>query len=467
MSADRGDSRPRGGAGPHRPARRRPRPSPRRRLPRGRSDVPSPARETALTVLLAAEQSGRFVADLVHRQIADALVSRADRALVTEMVNGVVRRRAMLDAVIAAYSDTKLWRLDGRLLWVLRLALYQMMCLTRVPARAAVDEAVRLARQHGLGHLAGFVNGILRTMSRSLTPAGALADRVVVARRVIPIDAEHTIVATRDVLPDPETDRVAHLAAAFSYPEWLVQRWLERFGPERVRAVLGAGNERPRIYLRANRLRTTRDDLAARLAEAGVQTRPTDLPEGLELVRGRATDGSPARAQLAATGGHALGGTLTNLPGFAEGLFYLQDLTAMGVAPRLRPQPGERVFDLCAAPGGKATHLAELMENTGEIVAADQSPDRLARVAENAQRLGTDIVRTAPADQVAGEFDAVLLDAPCTNTGVLARRAEARWRLSDASLDRAVAEQTALFEEAAGRVRPGGRLLYSTCSIEP
>jgi 16S rRNA (cytosine967-C5)-methyltransferase len=418
-----------------------------RRVPRGHDLTPTPSRETALNVLLAAERSGRFVSDVAHRQIAETPLSPADRALVSELVHGVVRRRATLDAVVAAYSDTRLWRLDSRLLWVLRLAVYQMLFLTRIPPRAAVDEAVKLARRIGLGWLTAFANGLLRNVGRGLTPAGPLADRVAGPRHVIPIDTERTIVSARAVLPHPEKDLTAFLAAAYSYPEWLVARWLARFEDAAARALLAAGNERLPLHLRVNRLRTTRDELIARLTAAGLQARPSELPDAIELA-------APHQA-------------VTDLPGFAEGLFYVQDLTAMQAAPRLRPQAGERLLDLCAAPGGKTTHLAELMGNQGAIVASDASPDRLAQVEENAQRLGVTIITTVPPDQVAGEFDAVLLDAPCTNTGVLARRAEARWRLSDEALAAAVDQQRHLLDAAAARVRPGGRLLYSTCSIEP
>ena len=461
-------------------------------IARGRDLIPSRSRETALGVLLAAEKSGRFVADLVHLQIADAPLSAADRALVTELVQGVVRRRATLDAVIGAYSDTKIWRLDSRLLWILRLAIYQMLFLTRIPARAAVDEAVKLARREGLGWLTGFANGLLRTIARSITPAGLLADRVAGVRKVIPIEGERTIVAGRAVLPDPAADLTAYLAAAYSYPEWLVHRWLAHFEDRVARALLVAGNERPLIYLRANRLRTTREALIARLAEAGIQARPADAPEAVLLLGCHpqaplakpATLGGegpqhPQGRPPAAPGleGGALsvrGGTpmplhtaISDLPGFAEGHFYVQDLTAMRVAPRLKPQPAERILDLCAAPGGKATHLAELMQNSGAVVASDLSPDRLALVAENAARLGTTIVEAVPPDALEGDFDAVLLDAPCTNTGVLSRRADARWRQADETLARAVQEQDQLLDHAAARLRPGGRLLYSTCSIEP
>jgi len=373
----------------------------------------------------------------------------ADRRLLRDIVYGVIRRRGTLDAVIAAYASRPTGEMDGVVLDILRLGVYELLFHQRVPAHAAVNEAVRLARAAGLPSATPFVNAVLRAVSGGLriadSPDPALPDSSLV------LGPGRIAIFDRPILP-PAENRVERLAVLHSYPPWLIRRWLDRYGEDRTREMCEICNEPPALFARPNSLRTDVAGLVGKLAEEGIAAEP---------VPGGRTVRLPLRTKVKA------------LRSFAEGLFQVQDDSAARVAPFLAPRPGERVLDLCAAPGGKCCHAAELMQNRGEIVAVDIEGHRLERVVENALRLGISIIATVEADGVQfarehrGEFDRVLIDAPCSNTGVLRRRVEARWRLSDAVIERLAAAQRALLEAGLRALKPGGTLVYSTCSLEP
>lgn len=335
-------------------------------------------RAIAARVLLEAEK--KFVDEALEAQRTAAL-SRRDRALLTTLVYGVTRRRRTLDWLI----DRCAKRVHPEIRQHLRVALFQMRYLTKIPRHAAVNEAVELAKGVSAAS-AGFVNAVLRKAA----------------------DLE---------LPEDLGTRTSH-------PDWLIQRW-RRF--KNLEEILEANN-----------------------AVLPVTARPNPLQ----------APGAPFEIE----------GDPTAHPGFAEGHFTVQDETSMKAAPLLAPRPGERVLDLCAAPGGKTTHLAELMEGKGLVVAVDL-PDRIRLVREAARRLRLDNI-----DCIAGDgtsitfrepFDAILIDAPCSNTGVLARRPDARWRLREGDIAGAVEIQRKLLANAARLLKPGGRLVYSTCSLEP
>jgi 16S rRNA (cytosine967-C5)-methyltransferase len=246
-------------------------------------------------------------------------------------------------------------------------------------------------------------------------------------------------------------DEPGYFAAAFSFPRWLVDHWRARFSFDELQRLGFWFNSPSALTLKVNLLRITRESFLKALAEAGVEASAGELPESVRL------SGSTRIEQL---------------PGFAQGWFAVQDEAAMHAAHLLAPGPGEAILDLCAAPGTKTTHLAELMQNRGRIVATDVSPERLARVAENCRRLGIEIVepqiiREDSVDAPAGPFDAALVDVPCSNTGVLGKRPEARWRISPADLVELPEIQKRLLAAACERVLPGGRVAYSTCSLEP
>lgn len=253
-----------------------------------------------------------------------------------------------------------------------------------------------------------------------------------------------------EILPDPAQDAAEYLRAAYAHPAWLVRRWLECYDQRVVREICVADNARPPLTVRPNTLRCSCEQLLQRFVEAGLDAK--EAGAAVQLA------GSAAPREL---------------PGYGEGWFTVQGPTAMAAAPLLGPRVGERVLDLCAAPGGKTTHLAELMSNAGAVIACDVSGDKLDRVDENCRRLGISIVQTHLVEELShlvaagGRFDAVLVDVPCSNTGVLARRAEVRHRLRPEMFGPLVQQQTELLERAVSVVKAGAAVLYSTCSIEP
>ncbi len=416
--------------------------------PRGLS--PNPRRCALEVISQALSPTGKaFARELLDERFARAPMKPVDRRLAADLAYGVIRRLATLDAVLAVYSARPLDELDPAVCQVLRLGVYQMLFLERVPQHAIVDESVRLARATGKSRATGFVNAVLRSIGRDLRFA-AEPDPAR-PQSSFEIRPGRACVLGKKVLPPP-AESAAHLAAALSFPVGLMRRWLARFGTSRACELCRLANEPPPLFIRPNALRTSPEQLIERLVAEQVQARPSASGRTLLL---------PPGTQVA------------RLPAFREGLFQVQDDSSAAVAPFVGPQPGENVLDLCAAPGGKACHMAERMQNRGMIAAVDDSGRRLKRLVENVQRLDLRIIATVESDgatfarQHPGKFDRVLLDAPCSNTGVLRRRVEARWRFSDAALAELAAQQRALLAAALHCLRPGGTLVYSTCSVEP
>jgi len=398
----------------------------RRRESAGIGFVPAaPARELAARVLERVEANAEFADATLETELTARRLEPRDAALATELVYGTLRWQGYLDWILAPHSRRRLPTLDPRVRVLLRMTAYQIVFLERVPAFAAVNDAVTLApRSPGVS---AFVNAVLRSFARR---------------------------GVREREPAPPRNPIEALAARCSFPAWIVQRWVVRFGRDEAESLMRALNERPPLTLRANRLRITREELGRRLAEGdGLAWRPTPLaPEGLIVEPG----GSPGEWRA-----------------FAEGGFVVQDEASMLIARMLAPEPGSTVADVCAAPGTKTTHLAELMDNRGRILAFDREPARLARVGESAARLGISIIETRDgpveslAPRFAGECDGVLVDAPCSNLGVLRRNPEVKWRRKPSDLAPASRRQSEILNAAAAMVRPGGQLVYATCSLEP
>lgn len=380
-------------------------------------------REAALRALMAVDGGGERADHQLERWLPAFPSSHRDRALLTQLVQGTLRRRGYLDWLLDHFVRRGVASLDPPARNALRLALFQIECLDRIPSRAAVFESVELARSLGNEGSARLVNGVLREIGRK----GASVPR-----------------------PDFASDPVQAIAVLESHPRWMVERWVRRYGPEEARALAAAGNRVPRLTLRVNRLRTTRDALAAALAEQGLHPSPGELyPDALRL-----------RENV----------LLPALDVFRAGHFTVQDEASCLVPPLLGVREGETVVDLCAGPGGKTAHLAELAGPAGRVLACDVSPRAIARVRENAVRLGLGNVVAARADGrelAAPAADRVLVDAPCSGLGVLARRADARWRRQEGDIARFAALQSELLDAAADLARPGGSVLYATCTIEP
>jgi 16S rRNA (cytosine967-C5)-methyltransferase len=405
------------------------------------------ARTLALQVLLDCRNGDAFVQEVLDAHLARSPLSPADRRLTTHLAYGVLRRRGNLDALLQPLISREPHKVEPWLWDVLRVGAYQLVYLSHVPAHAALHETVELAAQWGRPGAKGFLNGVLRALSRLLTDERT--DRP--ASDALPLEAGTYRRLTRPVLPDPAAKPVEYLSA-FSLPRWLAGRWTERYPwDECLRLGFWFAGPAP-LWLRVNPLRTDRDAFLAELRKANIAAEPGDHPQAVRLEESA---------------------SIRELPGYAEGWFTVQDQSAMRVASALDPRPGWRVLDLCSAPGGKTTHLAELMRNQGEIVACDVDEDRLKTVAELCNRLGIGIVRTqrlhpeTNEEPPAGPFDAVLVDVPCSNTGVLGRRPEVRWRLRPDEFVHLVRKQTKLLLWAGERVRRGGVVVYSTCSIEP
>jgi 16S rRNA (cytosine967-C5)-methyltransferase len=377
-----------------------------------------------MRVLERVETDGAFADLALDAELRRRVLPVRDVALATELILGTLRWQRYLDWILAPHSRRRLPALDPRVRVLLRLTAYQLAFLERVPAFAAVNDAVTLAR--GAPGVAEYVNAVLRAFARR-----GVAER-------------------EPALP---RDPLEALATRCSFPTWLAARWLARYGAEEAEALMRALNARAPLTVRANTLRTTREALAARLREEGLQARATPLaPEGLVVDDG----GDPGRWRA-----------------FVEGLCVLQDEASMLVARLLEPAAGTTIADVCAAPGTKTTHLAQLMDNRGRVLAIDPQAARLARVGEAAARLGVTIAEAVEgsveilAPRWAGACDGVLVDAPCSNLGVLRRNPEVKWRRQPADVAAAGARQRGILAAAAGLVRPGGRLVYATCSLEP
>jgi len=369
---------------------------------------------------------GAYADKLVDSLAGKFALEGRDRALLNELVKGTLKRRGTLDAVLALHLRQDLETLPPWIQQALRLGVYQLLFLDRMPPHAAVSETVTLARKYGHPGTAGLVNSVLRRVSE--TPREELWERL----RTLP-------------------DAVSRAVALTSHPTWLWERWMQRFGEEEAFALADANNRTARLGLRANRLRLDRKELVLRLQRHGVEAEPGRWAEAHVSLRGEVD--------------------FSSLPVVERGDATVQDESETLVGHLVDPKPGERVLDLCAAPGGKTTHLAELMGDRGEIVAVEKNPARARVLERNLERLGLRSVTVLVADALTttppGVFDRVLVDAPCSGLGVLARRADARWRKSAAGVIEMAGVQRDLLEAGARAVRPGGTLVYSVCTFEP
>ncbi len=405
-------------------------------------------RTLALQVLMEARQGGAFVQELLDQRLGEIRLPSMERKLATQLVYGVLRRRGTLDALLRPKITRQPHQVEPWLMDLLRLGAYQLALLTHIPAHAAIHESVELAAAFERPSAKGFVNAVLRAVA----PLIAEENAQVPSADALPLEHGQYRKLTLPALPDPTSHPLEYLAAGFSLPPWLARRWLERYGwEEAVRLGFWFAGPAP-LWLRCNTLQTDRARCLEAFAQAGIVVEPGEHPQAIRLA-----EPAPIR----------------ELPGYEQGWFTVQDATALRVGSALGPAPGSTVLDLCAAPGGKTTHLAELMRNEGQIVACDVDDRRLETLTELCQRLGIRIVRPhrlrpeVNDELPKGPFDAVLVDVPCSNTGVLGRRPEARWRLRPEDSRRLVPLQTKLLIQAAERIKPGGAIVYSTCSIEP
>lgn len=381
------------------------------------------ARQAAFNTLLRIEKERSYAEILINRELLTGALRGPERGLYTELVYGTLRRQGNLDHVIAQFSHTQVTRLERSVLLLLRLGLYQLLYLDRIPASAAVNETVKLAKQLA-PKAAGFVNAVLRNTDRKRN------------------DIRY---------PDPDKEPAAYLAARHSHPRWIVDDWLSQLGFAETAELAAVMATPPPFTIRANRLRTDRELLQQRLASENAPSTPCRYaPDGLVFT-----------ASV----------SLPSLPSFAAGLFTVQDEASQLAALLLAPRAGDTMLDLCAAPGGKATYLAELTGDQGTLRACDRNPRKLELISEAAARLGLTSIAVTALDAgksltPLGEelFDRVLVDAPCTGLGVIHRNPDGKWWKEPADPARLATTQAAIIRQAATRLKPGGVLVYSTCS---
>ncbi len=380
--------------------------------------------------VLQAVSAGAYVDKALARAFKKYSLSSLDKGLVVEISCGVIRRSYWLDCWIDFLGKIPLSKQPPLLKLLLQLGLYQIFCMDKIPPNAAVNTSVELIKASKLRNLTPVVNGLLRSALRAKKAGESFP------------------------LPSDETEK---LAKEESLPSWIAGKLIKWHGVDRAKSIAMAFNRVPSLDIRINTLRTSRKVVFNNFKMSGFNVKYIDgAPWGLEV-----TDSI---------------GDLTNWPNFGLGYWSVQDRAAQWITTLLDPQPGEIILDACAAPGGKTTHIAELIENQGEVWAVDRSEDRLRLLEDNACRLGTSCIKTLVADSTCllsikpnwcGYFDCILLDAPCSGLGTLSRHADARWRITPIQISELVDLQASLLKSLLPLLKVGGRILYSTCTIEP
>ena len=382
------------------------------------------ARGSAVKILTRVEQSDAYLDKLLNSELNNGDLSDQDRRLLTELTAGVLRWQAKLDWVLTGFYHGEFSKCIPVVKNALRVALYQILFLDRIPHSAAVNESVEIVKRLKGEKSANVVNGVLRSVIRR-------------------IDAI--------TYPEPNGDPARYLSIMFSHPLWMTRRWIQRYGAGQTEELMRANNARPHLSLRVNPLRGTADELIAKLQERGLKPRLSRYLKDVVVVEG-----------LSNIGGDPL---------FQEGWYTIQDEGAALASELAGARPGMRVIDLCAAPGGKSTALAEDMRGEGEIISVDKYEAKLKLIDTAAGRLGfQEIIHTATGDARTAQFDpadVVLVDAPCSGLGVLGKKPDIKWKREPEDIEAMAALQLEILENAAAMEKPGGHLVYSTCTIEP
>lgn len=358
------------------------------------------------------------------KKLAQSRLDKRDRAFVTELTYGTLRALGTLDWIIKQFSKQKLDKIPDLVLDLLRMSIYQIIYMD-VPDHAAVNEAVVIAKSYFHPGISKFVNGVLRAIARG-----------------------------QDKIPWPRKDKdpARYISLKYFHPLWLVKMWIEDFGVDETQALCKANNRPPKLTVRVNMLKTTPEKLTEIFEKAGWEVNPGKYLEEALVVNGV--------------------GDLSSLPQYKKGYFYVQDESSMIISHVVDPQPGETILDIAAAPGGKTTHIAELMENNGQILSVDINPNRVNLMRENIRRMGASIAQAIRADAtklkpvIKKPVDRVLCDVPCSGLGVLARRPDARWTKNPEQIEELSSLQTKMLTSVADFVKPGGVLVYSVCTID-
>jgi len=384
------------------------------------------AREVALKIINDVIHNHAYANIALAREINRQKLSDQDRRFITELVYGTIKAGATLDWMIGHYINRPLDKIAPVILNILRMGMYQMFFLSKIPVSAACNQAVELTKKYGHTGTVKFVNAVLRNAGRS---------------------------PEKIVYPDRQKHTAKFLALTYFHPEWLVKRWIKRLGAQETEELCRINNLTPPLCLRTNTLKNTREELLVILEKEGVSAESSKwTPEGIVC--------------------HSYP-SLSTLKSLRDGLFQVQDESSMLVAHVLDPKPGEFIIDTCAAPGGKSTHIAALMQNKGRLLSADIHDHKLTITRENAERLGITMIETKVLDatqignQYPSQADRVLVDAPCSGLGVLRRKADSRWRKEESMLRELPILQQEILHSAAECVKVGGILVYSTCTTEP
>jgi len=380
-------------------------------------------RGIAVKILNRVERTDSYLDKLLDIELKSDELNELDKRFLTELTHGVLRWKTRLDFIIEYFCKNKFAMQDPNIRNAMRVALYQILFLTKIPHAAAVNEAVEFIKKIRGQKAANLVNAVLRNIIRNLNKLPT---------------------------PDNETDPIQYLSIMYAHPTWIVKRWVDRYGFYETEQLLAAINERPTIVVRANSLKTNADELAKLFDERGIKYVRSKYLENFLKV------------------GHLSG--IYNIDLFSQGYFSIQDESAGLVVKLLDPKPGETVIDLCSAPGGKTTYIGELMKNEGKIIAVDKYEHRLNLVKQSCERLGLTNVDFIAEDATAANFgvaDKVLVDAPCSGFGVIQKKPDIKWQRELSDIKNLAKTQLELLETASKLVRNGGVIVYSTCTIEP
>ncbi|MCX7711935.1 MAG: 16S rRNA (cytosine(967)-C(5))-methyltransferase RsmB [Clostridia bacterium] len=382
-------------------------------------------REVALKILFDINEKGAYSNISINKYLEGYELKEIDRAFITELVYGTAKWKLTIDWIISQFSSIKIRKISPWILNILRLGTYQILYTDKVPESAACNESVKLSKKYGHAASSGFVNGVLRGIARN-----------------------------RDKIkyPDRKNDFENYLSVRYSHPLWMVKEWVARFGGEFTESLLESNNSVPEFIVRVNTVKTSKQSLIERLTAEGIEA------ENGRYVEEAVTFKNPS--------------SIAKMNTFKEGLFQVQDESSMLVGKVLDPKPGEVVLDVCSAPGGKATHIAQLMGNRGKVIARDIHEHKIKIIHEAAARLGLDIVdaelfdATVLDEKWVGKADRVLVDAPCTGLGILRRKPDIKWARNIEDRTEITALQKKILDIASKYVKPGGVLVYSTCTIE-
>jgi len=383
-------------------------------------------RENALKILYEINKSGAYSNIAINKKLADSNLSTLDRAFITELVYGSLKWKLTIDYIIKRFSSVRIKKLSPWILNILRLGVYQLIYMDKIPQSAACNESVKLAKRYGHSASSRYVNAVLRNIARS-----------------------------RDKIdyPNKNKDYSLYLSVKYSHPEWMVKSWLNLFGESFTEELVKSNNEQAPLTIRVNTLKTNKEELRCELNKEGFSTKNTKYIENALIID------NPS--------------SIIKMETFKNGLFQVQDESSMLVAKVLDPKPGEFVIDVCSAPGGKATHIGQLMQNRGQIIARDIHDHKIKLIKDAALRLGIDIIRAEVFDasredlKLAQKADCVLVDAPCTGFGIIRRKPDIKWTRNAEDLDEIIKIQEKILKASSSYVKPGGVLVYSTCTIEP